>query len=509
MKTFIILLSATIIATATVLYVPLPADVTKEQALNGNPEAKERIQQAIYNEIKQFTGDGNALSTECWIIVLTDHGRPILPKRTPNLEKSKGSIRYYRGSGWLDEEWDVVSEHVFGNQGTGNPGFGGLAVQLWGEPFFMMDVYISRTDNEDDNRYDIITNTVYLYWGPTRRDSTYFKEQGCWRLNRLLFASFRDRYFIDWGHFQAGMAACAATMIQDQLYEWESDCWMTWHGGPGRDRFNAQLSAVTYSAVNTRNIATGCHNFAGRVDVRPTSGNADIQTERTNACSMFWQKVYMADIIFGNSTFFRDFNLKLLQYGDAQPPDPAEYTPPDFETMYGWALDSVRSNSIENTPKSTWFYNQWIIQKEDDPNLDYGVFVRSIEDGDSEDGLMDHVCYSYRRFIDNAGYWEEPISNWDIRIRVNNQEPWTAYPSNPAGWVNGVPFGTKIPYPTSTPEPLIVDAQPHAVLHVGTIRDVSFLNRNQYEYFGYAYASGNPPLYVDVTNLDTGAMSHI
>jgi len=224
---------------------------------------------------------------------------------------------------------------------------------------------------------------------------------------------------------------------------------------------------------------------------------------------MFWQKVYMADVIFGNPTFFRDFNLKLLQYGDAQPPDPAEYTPPDFETMYGWALDSVRSNSIENTAKSTWFYNQWIIQKEDDPNLNYGVFVRSIEDGDSEDGLMDHVCYNYRRFIDNAGYWEEPISNWDIRIRVNDHEPWTAYPSNPAGWVNGVPFGTKIPYPTSTPEPLIIDAQPHAVPETGTIRDVSFLNRNQYEYFGYAYASGNPPLYVDVTNLDTNTIAHI
>jgi len=223
MKTFIILLAATILASATVLYVPLPADVTKEQALNGNPDAKEKIQHAISNEILHFIGDGNALATECWIIVLTDHGRPILPKRTLSKE-SNGSIRYHRGDYWRDDEWEVVSEHVFGNQGTGNPGFGGLAVQLWGEPFFMLDVYISRTDGVNDNRYDIITSTAWLYWGPTRSDSTYFKQQGCWRLNRLLFASFRDRYYIDWGHFQAGMAACAATMIQDQLYNWEQNC---------------------------------------------------------------------------------------------------------------------------------------------------------------------------------------------------------------------------------------------------------------------------------------------
>jgi hypothetical protein len=269
--------------------------------------------------------------------------------------------------------------------------------------------------------------------------------------------------------------------------------------------FNSQHGTIFYQQNNVREIATNCKNFAGRSDSMPNSGNPLIQEHRRNMCSMFWYKLFQADL---SREVFRTFNNSLLEYYLETIAQYHFYFPPRFVDLYSWMV-SAAPNNIEQQSKMDWLADQYIVKTGFQSNT-YNLVLRSYTEKDNHgsSGLSD-ICYFYFRGDSGGEPYEMAQTNEPIRFIyddgvTHNDRTYNTISGNyeKNGWIEiNTDNSDLIPSPTSVARKYHLTASSAGAGLSEDIYDVNVTLRTRNEIFGCVQYHNDGQ--VILTNIDT------
>jgi hypothetical protein len=401
----------TVAAFATAAYggffrIELPADLTAADVLNPTAAVSARLDTLVREETARHPA-----YAEYSTVVFTKDREIIYPDRTENVREGKDQPRltFFPAGEFLNNpgSWAAAEWHLYEAGGPTYNGVYDIAQQVFGFPFFNLDVRVEwdptilpgaylpagyyRMDNDTIYIKGWRHYEDYLIQEPSNGD--FHDDAAC--LTRCMLQAWHDKYPATWDHFGA-MRRGAWIAIHNKLADvgYELGFNDLYHDDQRDPRFYYKC----LDSYNTEELATRRSDWA---HVETSQLYGDIVYWRYGVAGFLWWKVYQKQ-----PDFFVRFNEYLYDEWEwlQSLPEPQK---PEYMHLMACALAADGGNEIEGRSFNDWFLLQPMLRC---------------------DHWCDDVCalavdhtkakvMAYRRQNFN-GYEEEvPHSNADVEVK--------------------------------------------------------------------------------------------